>query len=478
MWSSSKGKPCMIHPPSWQDAEDILFDYAQQAIHVMATEHPSVPLSFFAYYAEPIQGYFEFHLDTPQNAIQGAMRREQEIVFFVTFHIQEKKIRDTLNYSHEEGIEALRIAYNASTSQWYLLNDPFWDNVKVSQISFPEKEHSLIHTALVRDRSYFTLFSSQFLAVSADIATLLYLNRMDECDGPDLIRSSIFVQEQRVQMESIGYADAFLVATEKETTVLLLLKSTSPDNYESPITRRFSLACYDKPLQTLLWEYTFEEGFPLASWLEAYDLMHFEATAMLVAGPVFAATEQATWIVGIAAMRPYPNGEQAAPMVKQVSHLVWIRSDGELLQRCLDSVSLRVHLCVSGTTVVGVDQINEQWRVWNWLPQTEPTLHTPLLLETGVQRAYVVAKEQEEGQGAMLWLIEQHPHEVRISCRFAETLEKVLPDVSIPHVTLLAQESYGGTLDWHMPVGLLPCGKTLIVSGVDSENHLALYQIG
>lgn len=63
----------MIHQPDWQDAENILFDYAQQAIHVMATEHPRVALSFFAYYAEPIQGYFQFHFDTPQNAIQGAM---------------------------------------------------------------------------------------------------------------------------------------------------------------------------------------------------------------------------------------------------------------------------------------------------------------------------------------------------------------------------------------------------------------------
>lgn len=400
---------------------------------------------------------------------------KKSTVFFVTFHIQEKMIRNTLNYSNKEGIEALRIAYNASTSQWYLLNDPFWDNVKVFQISFPEKERPLTHTVLVRDRSHFTLFSSQFLAVSADIATLLYLNRMDECDGPDLIRSSVFVQEQRFQMESIDYADAFLVATTKETTVLLLLKSTSPDNYEWPIIRRFFLACYDKQLKTLLWEYTFEEGFLLASWLEAYDLMHFEATAMLITGPVFATTGQATWIVGIAATRTQPNAGQPGDVVKRVSHLAWIRSDGELLQRCLDSVSLRVHLCVSGAIVIGVDQTNEQWRLWNWFPQSETMLHMTLPLETGVQRAYVVVREQEEGQEAKFWLVEQYSHEVRISCCFAETLIRVSPDVSIPHFTLLAQEL--DVLAWHMPIGLLTFGETLIVTGVDDENHLALYQI-
>ena len=70
----------MIKPPDWQDAENILFDHVQQAIHIMEMEHPDIVLSFFAFYAEPIRGCFEFHFDTPQSAIQGAMRREQEIV--------------------------------------------------------------------------------------------------------------------------------------------------------------------------------------------------------------------------------------------------------------------------------------------------------------------------------------------------------------------------------------------------------------
>jgi hypothetical protein len=283
-------------------------------------------------------------------------------------------------------------------------------------------------------------------------------------------------------MKPLVSADSFLVATAKETTVLLLLQSIFLQNHELLITQRFFLACYDKYLNAQHWKYMFEEGFLLASQEEVFDLSALQTTAMLIAGPPFAATEQATWIVGIAATRTQPNArppsEQGTSVVKQVSHLVWIRSDGELLQRCLDVVSLRVHLCVSGAIAVGVDQTNEQWRVWNWFPQTENRLHTTLPLETGVQRAYVVAKEQEEGQGAMLWLIEQNLDEVRISCRVAETLERVLPDVSISHVTLLAQEWYGDVLDWHMPVGLLTFGKTLIVTGVDRENHLALYQIG
>ena len=71
----------MMHQPDWQETENILFNYAQQAIHIMATEYPGTLLSFFAYYAEPpTRGYFEFHFDTPQNAIQGAMQREQDVV--------------------------------------------------------------------------------------------------------------------------------------------------------------------------------------------------------------------------------------------------------------------------------------------------------------------------------------------------------------------------------------------------------------
>jgi hypothetical protein len=313
------------------------------------------------------------------------------------------------------------------------------------------------------------------------IATLVYMRRPDWDELPELLRSRVFLQEQQVQVKSLVSADSFLIATAKETTVLLLLKSTFLQNQKPLITQHFLLVCYDKYLDTQHWEYTFEEGFSLASQEEVFDLSALHASAMLIAGPVSTATGQATWIVGIAATRTQPkaeHNEQATSVMARVSHLVWLRSDGELLQRCLDVVFLRLHLCVSGAIVIGVDQVNEQWRVWNWFLQSESTFHTTLPLEAGVQRAYVVAREQKEGQGARVWLIEQYPQEVRISCRFAETLEKVSPDISIPRFTLLEQEFYGDLLDWHMPVGLLTFGKTLIVTGVDRENHLALYQIG
>jgi hypothetical protein len=70
----------MIKSPNWQEIEDKLFEYSQKAIQVMVEEHSGVLLSFFAYYAEPIQGYFQFHFDTPQNAIRGAIRHEQDVV--------------------------------------------------------------------------------------------------------------------------------------------------------------------------------------------------------------------------------------------------------------------------------------------------------------------------------------------------------------------------------------------------------------
>lgn len=69
----------MANSPDWQFTENALFEHAQRAIHFMETEHPRIPLSFFAYYAEPIHGYFQFHFDTPQHAIQGAMQREQDV---------------------------------------------------------------------------------------------------------------------------------------------------------------------------------------------------------------------------------------------------------------------------------------------------------------------------------------------------------------------------------------------------------------
>lgn len=403
---------------------------------------------------------------------------KKETGFFVLIDVQEKTIFHTILFSNKY-IMALRMMHNASL-RWSLIEDINSTILMFHSISLENQQNPLVETLLIT-HDYYDIHPTQFVDVDMGGATLLYLRRPDWDQLPELLRSRVFFQEQQVQMKSLASADSFLVATAKETTVLLLLKSTFLQNHEPLITQHFFLVCYDKYLNAQDWKYTFEEGFSLVSQEEVFDLSVLQATAMLIAGPVFAPTGQTTWIVGIAATRTQPNvgqsGEQGSSVVKQVSHLVWIRTDGELLQRSLDPVFLRVHLCVSGAVVVGVDQTNEQWRVWNWFPQNENRLHTILPLEMGVQRAYVVAKEQEEGQEAQLWLVEQHPHEVRISCRFAETLEKISSDVSIPHVTLLAQELYGDVLDWHMPVGLLLCGKTLIVTGVDSENHLALYQI-
>jgi hypothetical protein len=403
---------------------------------------------------------------------------KKEIGFFVLLDIQEKTVSNEI-VSSSKDIMALRMTYDASTLCWNLIEDIGSAILMFRSISLQNKQHPVETLLITHD--YYDIHPTQFVDVDMGIATLVYMRRPDWDELPELLRSRVFLQEQQVQVKSLVSADSFLIATAKETTVLLLLKSTFLQNQKPLITQHFLLVCYDKYLDTQHWEYTFEEGFSLASQEEVFDLSALHASAMLIAGPVSTATGQATWIVGIAATRTQPkaeHNEQATSVMARVSHLVWLRSDGELLQRCLDVVFLRLHLCVSGAIVIGVDQVNEQWRVWNWFLQSESTFHTTLPLEAGVQRAYVVAREQKEGQGARVWLIEQYPQEVRISCRFAETLEKVSPDISIPRFTLLEQEFYGDLLDWHMPVGLLTFGKTLIVTGVDRENHLALYQIG
>lgn len=69
----------MVQSPDWQEVETLLFEKSKETIEHFAKEHPGVQCSFFAYFANPLSGEFAICLDTPENALQQAMKEEQRV---------------------------------------------------------------------------------------------------------------------------------------------------------------------------------------------------------------------------------------------------------------------------------------------------------------------------------------------------------------------------------------------------------------
>src|SRR5258708_1119840 len=129
---------------------------------------------------------------------------------------------------------------------------------------------------------------------------------------------------------------------------------------------------------------------------------------------------------------------------------LWISGDGDELWRCSETIGPRVQKCRVESTVVGVDLLNGQWRLWNWAPQQAASFQSVVWLDASLASAHVLA--EEGGTGQVFWLIEPMREGVRISHRDAHTLAEVVP-------------------------GEIYQGKLLLL-GMHDSNQLVLYQVG
>jgi len=94
----------MASPPDWHKVEEVLFDQGKAAIMQFASEHSHEQCSFFACYADPFEGLFEYCFDTFNNAIRMAMKTESEAIEYKNMMLRRdwlwKQAKILTNHPH------------------------------------------------------------------------------------------------------------------------------------------------------------------------------------------------------------------------------------------------------------------------------------------------------------------------------------------------------------------------------------------
>ena len=156
------------------------------------------------------------------------------------------------------------------------------------------------------------------------------------------------------------------------------------------------------------------------------------------------------------------------------------QAEGNILQTCLNPLGLRVQLARANEMIVGVDLSSGHWRLWNWAPIQETTWRVVLSLDPLVTRAHVVTagEQEQDGLQGTFWLIEELGQMIRVSKRDVFTLQEVDSSALLTHVHLVEPQLGAGPLDWPTEVDACVYQGKLLISGVDENQHLFLYQVG
>jgi hypothetical protein len=156
-----------------------------------------------------------------------------------------------------------------------------------------------------------------------------------------------------------------------------------------------------------------------------------------------------------------------------LSHGVCLDEQGQVVQVCTSPLGLRPSLCCCAQMVVGVDQLEGRWRLWNWSVFRQQKVQALVTLDASCQRAYVHA----EPASGYFWLIEERQDGVCVSYRDASTLEEQAPATELPSVRLLPDQEEYRTLNGYRDMGILPYRDTLLLLAQSPEGELVLYQV-
>jgi|SRR5579883_810779 hypothetical protein len=406
-------------------------------------------------------------------------------ISFALFDLSLKQLLDELTCTSPEPVQELALTYDTSKTNWGLAQITFSDELLFRIVTFHEGLPVLTDAFLLEKASVaYSPGPMYHFAGDAHAYTLLYMKRPYYNDVPTLTVQRVFPEGHRVQIlnEVFGYTDGILAHENGKVIVILTLQERVLQ--EEPERRRqysFSLAGYTQDLVSLLWRKDLPTTLPAKPFYDVKELMELRMTATIVDGPIIAVTGRPTCIVGVAASKMVAQQAESTPdremAGEELSHLLWVSNEGELLRHCHERLYPRLHLTVSETAVVGVDVKEGQWRLWNWFPQHETGFHALKFLEGDIQRAYVVARRGKTGYEPTFWLIEQCQDFVRLSEHNTTTLAEVSPPLLLKETNLFSQEEYGGVLTWSLPVGLLPYEDTLLMLAVNAQRQVELYQV-
>lgn len=401
-------------------------------------------------------------------------------------------------------LKALHLAYDAPTATWVVGSLEFLDDTAsfeavVRLIREDENGQPMLSAPLFDDPANAMAPIGPVFALQASgkRCTLLYRKPDLDCvSTPAICLSQIDLTTGHVEQSIKDNADSALACHQEDSALLLLLVPRVGDASQegqaifTGVTHYwgFSVAGYSRDFHIENWYHDLDLRLPAGQSTVLQGDSDFEwlgINAAAIPGPFLTETGQETFVVGITMMdifdRPYEDGhtsEEASWITNHVETLFCIDTQGKVIQTCTDAIGLRVQLCRVQATVVGVDLLKGQWRLWNWEPLVGSPFQTRIELDRGVLRAHVVAATgQEEQNAGHFWLIEEYSDQVKIARRDASTLAEITPAVSLEGVHLLVPQYGSGSLDWHTEIEAMIYQDTLLLLALDTHEQLVLYQV-
>jgi hypothetical protein len=227
---------------------------------------------------------------------------------------------------------------------------------------------------------------------------------------------------------------------------------------------RVWLTGWDRGWTSAQWIYAADIGLPIDPTVPSWHApLAPTVHVAVIAGPSSPAHASGTIVAAIAMLKED----------EVLSHGVCLDEQGQVVQVCTSPLGLRPSLCCCAQMVVGVDQLEGRWRLWNWSVFRQQKVQALVTLDASCQRAYVHA----EPASGYFWLIEERQDGVCVSYRDASTLEEQAPATELPSVRLLPDQEEYRTLNGYRDMGILPYRDTLLLLAQSPEGELVLYQV-
>lgn len=328
----------------------------------------------------------------------------------------------------------------------------------------------------------------------AETSILSLTTVLDHLFTPDVCLIQVSKVEQHPpSIEVIDQAERYLTRRNGEDYLLVTARpevgefADEADGTfaDSTYQWRFSLQGGKRSFMDLTWQYAPRRGIPVGDrGSPSTDLDWLAIDADATSGPINPLTGLPTFVIALTMTDHFDyqahgySVEEEAKIMKKVGYLLCIDTAGNIVQQCQEPPGGQVSLCLSGTVVVGVNLVDTQWQLWNWLPLAEARLQMLTRLDAQVIRASVVAAQTEkEGSRPYFWLIEEYSDSFTITRLDASTLKEVSPQTKVNEVHLLTNQTTWQSLDRNKPQAIFPSKGTLVFLGRDSTNQLALYQV-
>lgn len=230
---------------------------------------------------------------------------------------------------------------------------------------------------------------------------------------------------------------------------------------------RIWLTAWDTTWSTHTWTYLPEIGLPADPSIPSHEYPLWPTVEVAITtGPLTAPGEPS--IVTTMAML-----DEATNQV--LAHGVCLDQHGRVIQKCETALGRYPHLCCCLQSIVGVDQMAQRWRLWNWPVLQQTTLQTIIELDEGCQRAFVYAEPGDVS--GRFWLIEERDNGVSISHRDAHTLAELTPALFLPQTALLPGDEEERPLNGYHNHGIIPYQGSLLLLLKDEHGELTLYQV-